>query len=830
MIEKYIKAHVLSKFGNKQSLVIYDKDKLYRDLILDIDDENISVFDISENVITRREEALDFWVNDLVSDQDKKLIVYTSFAKDLDPDLLARDPFVFFGEGINFFPDEAMDDYKQLCFAALPSKTKQIEDIFSNDPLPSFSLINTLEKGNDYPMLKEATKAESDSEIYQSILCPTSEVQISLSKDKAWIKEAKAWSKQVLKYPMSKASLKGIQDDLWVALLYSEFIFDLPNKELIPESLQQVKTIDESCKALVYKVAQGIRKNVDSNDNYISRANKISKELRLEDHFNKVDDLGRINTFSFEDKTYFNQFIDAILTKDSDKATQLLKDSQNSIWSRYDDETEKRWRLGQYSLEMMNFVDQEEKSISKDLSLDQLIESYASKWYSLDRLNREFEKVVTDLYSVSKSEQKLIASSRETYRTVTEKVQSIFQSKFISDYTSSKVLKNIDLFDKKVSPFIKVGRKTAYILVDALRFELAKTFVERLERASFEVDIEPSLAFIPSITKYGMAALLPSAGNKLSLKIKSGKLLPFFDDQQLDTRDKRKKYTEEIYGDKVAWYWIDEVLSKEIDPSKDIYFITSTEIDGAGENLPDNALLLIESSLKKLLKLCMQLTDSGIEEMVIVADHGFVLNESFVSGNKSDKPSGEWSLSKVRCLAGKGDKSDSTITMSPEDLMIKADVDSFHFLKQYATFRSGAKYFHEGISLQELVTPYISLRKAKSNDAKNVEVYLNYKGKTEGIITTRRPKITIDSSVEGMLFAEPMDILIEIVSGDKTVGRLASASNVDPTTEYLEIIPGQNDKLIIAMEDDFEGEFMVYAKSPSTGIVLSKLNLKTDYL
>ena len=830
MIEKYIKSHIISKFGSRQSLVVYDKTKFYKSLLLDMQDDKLAVFDISNNAIIQREEALEYWTNDLVDDREKKMIVYVPFAKDKDKDLIARDPFVFFGEGHNFFPDEAMDDYKQLCLAALPSKVTQIEEIFSKELFPSFALIDTLEKGNKFPMLKSLTQSESDAELLQSILLPSDAVGQELSKDNSWVSELKQWAKLILQYRLAKRSLKGIQEELWQGLLYSEFLYDLPNEVLVPDALSQVKVFSQSCKALVFKVAETIRKNIDSNDTYVAEANKVSEALQLASYFAKVTDLGKINTFSFEDNTYFNQFIDSILEQKIDEPSTLLKNSNNSIWTRYDDDTGKRWMLGKYSLDIIKFIKKEGGLDFKTLSFDKLIELYATKWYEIDKLNREFEKLISEIITIDAAEKKLIAFVRENYRIAIERLQDAFQSKFVSDYNGSQVLKNIDLFDKKVSPFVSLGRKTAYILVDALRFELAKTFVERLTRAKFEVDIEPSLAFIPSITKYGMAALLPSAAKKMELKQKSGKLLPFFDDKQIDTRELRKKYTEDIYGDKVIWYWMNDVFSTDIDLTKDIYFITSTEIDGAGENLPDNALLLIEESLKKLLKLCIHLTNSGIEELVIVADHGFVLNESFINGNKADKPTGDWSLSTIRCLAGKGDRSDATITLTPDELGVKANVDAFHFLKQFATFRSGAKYFHEGISLQELVTPYISLRKSKAKDTNPIEVYLSYRGKSEGSITSRRPAISIDSSIEGMLFAEPIDMAIEVISGETVVGKLVSSASIDSTTEFLEITPGQNDKIRIAMDDEFEGEFTVVAKDPSTGMILSTLKLKTDYL
>mgnify|MGYP000895390129 CR=1 FL=1 len=68
-----------------------------------------------------------------------------------------------------------------------------------------------------------------------------------------------------------------------------------------------------------------------------------------------------------------------------------------------------------------------------------------------------------------------------------------------------------------MEPLIKSGKKTVYFLADALRYELAAQLEKRLSRAKFDVKLEQSLAYIPTVTKYAMAALMPFASKKLKL-------------------------------------------------------------------------------------------------------------------------------------------------------------------------------------------------------------------------------------------------------------------------------------------------------------------------
>jgi hypothetical protein len=53
---------------------------------------------------------------------------------------------------------------------------------------------------------------------------------------------------------------------------------------------------------------------------------------------------------------------------------------------------------------------------------------------------------------------------------------------------------------------------------------------------------------------------------------------------------------------------------------------------------------------------------------------------------------------------------------------------------------------------------------------------------------------------------------------------------VNPTSGFIEITPGQSVKVTLALNDEFEGKFTVCAKSPASGVILSEINLETDYL
>ena len=827
MIKEYIQKHFEKKLVSGSGLVIYDPTLFYKEIVHELESENIKVFDASENVITARENALDYWVNIMPQNREAKIVVYVPFKSKEDFDELTFDPFIIFSSGGRFFPDEAADQYKNLCIAALPEKEDKIEEFFMEEEYPSFESIDALEGGNKYPKLKSGLNASSSVEILMAMLVP-SEIQIDfLKSDKTWCKELKEFSKNVLGVTLQKQKFESISKELWNLVLYSEFVHDLPID--LPKQLKDVPVTQSNTSQLIQEVCSQLRKRKDVEELYVEQAIRVSEELSLPKLFAKESNLGVINTFSFEDTSFFSAFKEQLVSGDLNAAENILKQSIHSIWSTYDDERRSSWLIGRKALAIKRLVNILSDDLKKHTDINSMVNWYANEVYKLDTLHRELEKNVAELISISTFLKEVYKFAIDAYLTFTESMQKSFlECVEKNELSSLSIQRNIDLFDERVEPSVKSGKKTVYFLADALRYELACQLKSRLERASFDAELEPSLAFSPTVTKYAMAALMPKADTNLTLKVEGKKLEPFLSDIESASRDARMKYALNILGDKASWAWEKDVLSGKYEKT-DLLFLNTTEIDHAGESSSDNAQLLIEQALMKILKVSSKLRDAGYEEFVLAADHGFVLINEFKAGNKGEKPIGEWSLKKSRCVAGKGACNSDHIELHASDLAINSDVDQFLFLKNYATYERGKYFFHEGISLQEVITPCLTFRSQKRMVKEEIQINLTYKGKDSGIITTLRPSVELAAFGQS-LFGETLDIQIEAVGKGKVIGRPAPSEIVDSTTGFIEIEEGVSMKISLVMEEDFEGDFMVYAKSPATGLILSELKLTTDYM
>jgi hypothetical protein len=827
MIKEFIQKHFEKKLDSGSGLVIYDPTLFYKEVVNGIDNPNIKVFDASKNVVTAREQALDYWVNEMPKSKDAKIIVYVPFELKIDADDLTIDPFIIFSSGGEKFPNEAADQYKQLCIAALPEKEAKIEEFFKEEKYPSFESIDALEGGNNYPKLKSGLNANSSAEILTAFLSPSDFQLEFLKTDKTWSKDLKSFAKNVLGVSLKKKKFESVTEELWNLILFSEFVHDLPID--LPKQLQSVPLIQSQTSRLVQEVCTQLRKRKDVEELYVEQAKRVSHELSLSKLFARETNLGIINTFAFEDTTFFNAFKEKLVAGQLKEAEELLNQSEDSIWSTYDDDRRSSWLVGRKALFIKRMTEDLSGKLKNHTNINSIVAWYASEVYELDTLHRELDKNLAEMISITTLLKEVHKYAVDAYLNFMEALQKLFIEQIEKEGLSSlSIQRNIDLFDKKVQPFVNSGKKTVYFLADAMRYELANQLKARLERASFETELEPALAFSPTVTKYGMAALMPKASSNLSLKVKSDKLEPYLSHVESSTRDARMKYALNILGDKASWAWERDVLADKYEKT-DLLFVTTIEIDQAGENSPDNAQLLIEQALKKILKISSKLKVEGYEEFVLAADHGFVLISEYKAGNNSERPIGEWSLKKTRCVAGKGSSDSNHLELSASDLGVTSEVDQFLFLKNYATYERGKQFFHEGISLQETITPLLTYRHQALVKKEGVQINLTYKGKDTGFITTLRPSLELATFGQS-LFGELIDVQIEAMSGDKVVGRPAHSVSVNSTTGYLEIEEGASMKFSLAMDEDFEGEFTVYAKSPATGVTYSEIKLRTEYM
>ena len=190
--------------------------------------------------------------------------------------------------------------------------------------------------------------------------------------------------------------------------------------------------------------------------------------------------------------------------------------------------------------------------------------------------------------------------------------------------------------------------KVAYVWVDALRFEMARELC-RLLKDDFELEIQPAIGTIPTITEIGMAALLPKAQESAKVvAVGGGKLALEIGGKVIKDRKDRVAFLKENAGVPVFDAKLDDLLPKPTKRVKDgiqgaeLILITSQEIDELGE--ADNvaqARLQIDGVLSHLRRGVRVLADHGIKTIVLVADHGHLFADEIGEDMKIESPGGK---------------------------------------------------------------------------------------------------------------------------------------------------------------------------------------------
>jgi hypothetical protein len=819
MIREFINDIIIHKLTSAKVLVFYDPTQFYLELLPDLSKQTYIV-DLRESVLTAREKAYEYFNTNLVGDEKATLLIYSPFEAPLDEQSKIDDPFFIFTLGKSYFPFSASDKYETICKRCFPDKEQQIIELFSQG-VPDFDTIDALSEGYTYAKLQTLTGGKSEKEILL-VLMTADEIQSAkLTKDKTWLKEYKRLA-QYLGIDSIAKNFEQVNDELWRVMLISEFVFDLPIQ--LPSKLQSVTKVKEEHKSLVFDLLKRIRNNKFCELIYIEKANKTEKQFGLAQEFKNETDLGEIVTFSFEDNTYFNQFVCLLQDNKLGAAETIIENNKENIWPQHDEDRGKIWFLAVYAIEICKLTN---NKIKPPKTSKEIIQYYADELYKVDMAHRHFEMILAQLINGNNFVDILTRIVRGNYRVFTDEWQKIFQAS-ISEWPVEGIQFNTRVFDKYITPSLKSKKKIAFILVDALRFELGKELETSLRR-HFDIRLSPACAYLPTVTKFGMAALLPDAEKILSLEPVNGKLEAHLEGKPALNLQARRNYLIEKLGDRCDIVTLENLLAG-YQKNPDLILITTNEIDSAGENLSLNALSAIHQGIQNLVRGFIVLRNLGYDHMIIATDHGFMLYPDFQPGDNVSKPIGDWTMQKNRSLAGSGHAPDNVLSFNPKDIGINSSVNQFIFLKQYAVFEKNLQYFHEGLSMQETIIPLLEISVPKIKKESQVQVTLTYRGKSEGSITTRRPMIELSCFQEGEIGFECLSIKLEAISNKILVGGPIKSEVINDLTKLAEVYPGQAYKIPFEIDEDFEGSVEVIASDPITNKTYAILKLSTNYL
>jgi hypothetical protein len=845
-IEQYIKSDILEKrLSDTSVVVVYDDAKRYQTLCGEFTSEHCQVIDISKGSLSSRQQAITA-LSKLTS--GKQLLLYIPTVAPMEEEDKQKDPFALYAAAGCVFPDpeRSGDNYRDICLKAKPDQATEIRELFAQNDNPSFDIINAIGGGVNWPTLQAALGAEGAANLLFKFMVAGKDAQVKLSAESSWVTEAQSLlsSSLGLSLRTKQSSWSAISDELWRFVLFSEFVFDL--NEGIPSSLSDVPIAKNSAKPIIEELGDNLRKHTDFQNLYIERAAAIEKELKLDSICSDITKLGKRDTFPFEEKCYLKQAIQALLADDGDITRKIVGEHANSVWSSNSDSLV-NWELvksSQRLIETCIDLDRELPSFSKNQA--DLIEYYQSSLRRADQLHREFEQAVNDCSDAEDLMPGVVDLVRKNYRELVETVQLKF-THFVdkAGWPPQGFMSNTQVFDTKVEPLLKNGgTRVAYLMVDALRYELGYELNKQLVE---DADAHLSVAFatLPSITPVGMASLLPGAYDKLSVHVKDGTTTPLFDGKPVSDVTSRMGIFKSQYGDRFKEMPLKDFMKlskkKTIESSIELLVLRSTEIDSFFENHPEDAPAMMQRELKQIRQAVNKLQIQGFQKVFIVTDHGFYMNNAQEVGDVVTKPDTTWKVEHQRILLGNGNLDSHHYSLTSEHTGIKTDILKFAGPRSLSPYRRGMLYYHGGLSIQECLVPVIeiTLKSSPMKPSSSASVVLDYK---KGVkrITARFAVITLKLLwLAGDLFGDAedldgVDILLEAHTGKgvntKVVGEAIPGEHVNAATGTVRLEPGKAIKITLKMDPEFEGKFMVKAIDPVTNSILGDaLELETDY-
>ena len=253
------------------------------------------------------------------------------------------------------------------------------------------------------------------------------------------------------------------------------------------------------------------------------------------------------------------------------------------------------------------------------------------------------------------------------------------------------------------------------IISDAMRYEVAATLAEELQRENqSQVKLQNMQSIFPSITKFGMAALLPHS--ELSVEVKN-ELLSVLADGQSTASTNRDKVLKAANPASVALQYKNIIGMKRADRSAlakgmEVVYIYHDTIDEASHTSDTAVFSACEKAISELKNMVRIIVNEfGGANILITADHGFLYTYSpLTEDSKADKTSFnsmDVEYGRRYAIMQKGASPD--YLMPVKFLDGETDFDGFTPKGSIRIKMNGGglNFVHGGISLQEMVVPVI---------------------------------------------------------------------------------------------------------------------------
>ena len=519
----------------------------------------------------------------------------------------------------------------------------------------------------------------------------------------------------------------GYQDmDSDLAQLATHILLTASTRTMRQELLAGLQMfISSAHQAYCYDFVSDWLHSEDAGDIY-AISEHVEGELKLPQRFMKlqVADLVETEVFPCVNEVILVKLMTEISDHiiDVDTITQTVEKRRTCVW--YDDV--KNYYEGILQVAKMQAFFKEHSAGFHTVEPAKVWKEYTTEYYIMDTYYREFHKTYSE--SLKNYHEEL----SDLFTHVMEKVEGLYTTWFLGQLGNNwsdacadnlreygrvlEVPQQMDFYRQKVAAS---DSKVYVIISDALRYEVAATLAEQLQRETqAKVDLKSMQAVFPTITKFGMAALLPHKHIHTEIKGSDNteRLVVLADGQstEANNRDKLLKAADQA---SVALKYKDIIGMKRADrqaliKGMNVVYIYHDTIDEAGhlESSIFSACDTATHEIKNMVRIIAN--EWGGANIIITSDHGFLYTYSPLK--EDDKVNLE-SQDDQRIEVGRRYAIMHNSYQSNFLLPVKfiaGDNPHYGGWAPRETIRikmkgGGLNFVHGGISLQEMVVPVI---------------------------------------------------------------------------------------------------------------------------
>ena len=466
-------------------------------------------------------------------------------------------------------------------------------------------------------------------------------------------------------------------------------------------------------------------------------ARYVEEEARLHQRFEKltVDDLAATECFPCINEVILTKLMTEISDHiiDVDTIVSTVEKRRTCAWY----EPFENFYNGILQVANMQSFFKEHSAGFHTAEAKGIWKEYTESYYRMDTYYRLFH------LSFQKSLETSNILLDDLFKHVVDKVEGLYTHWFLGELgnnwsdvcaeelaTYGKVLE-VPQQENFYSSRIRTSENKVFVIVsDAMRYEVAAAMADQLQRETqSKVAISSMQSIFPSITKFGMAALLPH--KKLTAELRND-ILTVLADGQPTASGYRDKILKSEDSASVALKYNDIIAMKRAERSAlvkgmDVVYIYHDTIDEASHTSDTAVFAACDKAISELKNLVRIIVNEfGGTNILITADHGFLYTYSpLTEDDKVDKSSFN-GMDKVNSGGAGREGTLGCVEYGRRYAIMQKGAQPNYLLPvkflggntEYDGFApresirikmngGGLNFVHGGISLQEMVVPVI---------------------------------------------------------------------------------------------------------------------------